>query len=95
MQMLWATSFGGSLQLDKARVICDNKCPHFGQQKKTLVLYLTKKMSARSHNTQSCLVLLFIPVSDANASLFIWIVFILSSVFCSGQRYRHEVSRRT
>lgn len=84
--MHWAASLGGSLQLDKVRVMCD-KCPHFGQQKTPLVL--TKKMSARSHNTQSCLVLLFIPVSDANASLFIWIVFILSSVFCSGQRHRH------
>lgn len=86
--MHWA-SFSGSLQLDKARVMCDNKCPHFGQQKKTLVLYMTRKMSARRHNTQNCLVLLFIPVTDASAWLFIWIVFILFNVFCSGQRYRH------
>lgn len=36
--MHWAASFDGSLQLGKARVVCDNKYPHFGHQKNFVLL---------------------------------------------------------
>jgi len=73
--MQWLASANGSLQLDKAKVMCNCKCPHFGVKRQTVVLYMAKKCEPRAITPSSVgRVVLF-------SSLFQWMMPMLSCLF--------------
>lgn len=66
--------FAGSLQLDKAKAMC-NKCPHFGLKRQTLVLCMVKKCEPGAITPSSVgRVVLF-------CSLFQWMMPMLHCLF--------------
>lgn len=68
-------SSSGSLQLDKAKVMCNSKCPHFGLKRQALVLYMAKKCEPGAITPSSVgRVVLF-------CSLFQWMMPMLRCLF--------------